>query len=449
MRTSLFSRKKRQRGVSLLMVALALVALIAMAALSIDVASLYTARGEAQRAANAAALAGAKMFVSSGYTTAPAAWGDPTKVCSTTGPGSVAAANKQAEAAAAANLIAGQPAQVQSITCDLTRSGNPNIKVTVQRLNLPIFFARIWGNAATTVTATATAEAYNPSNNGLSTPQPFSVTAVKPWLVPNCNPNISSPGPCPSGYFINPADGSILNNGEIGSTIALNRILSKPDMAGGTGGGGMNFYGLVYPDPPAPVCPSASSVSCGPPVGGGTSYIDNIACASTQPFRCGEPIVPSDQAGIQAESTTVSGTPTRVGARCLIHADDDGFGQGQDAFSTSGDPGDPATITGGYNNPNPSLRGAPNISRSDSVITVPLYDGTQLCTSVGQCHTSATVIGFLQLGIKRTIPAGPEIEAVVLNAVGCSPALVSGFPPSNPISIGGTSPIPVRLIQLP
>ena len=37
-----------------------------MAALAIDVTTLYVARGEMQRAADAAALAGAKAFVDSG-----------------------------------------------------------------------------------------------------------------------------------------------------------------------------------------------------------------------------------------------------------------------------------------------------------------------------------------------------------------------------------------------
>jgi hypothetical protein len=50
-------------------------------------------------------------------------------------------------------------------------------------------------------------------------------------------------------------------------------------------------------------------------------------------------------------------------------------------------------------------------------------------------------VGFLQLGIQYVRPSG-NIHAVVLNAVGCNPA-GSG----TPVSGGGVSPIPVRLVQ--
>ena len=44
-----------ERGVTIVLVALAMVTILAMAALSIDVVTLYVARSEAQRAADAAA----------------------------------------------------------------------------------------------------------------------------------------------------------------------------------------------------------------------------------------------------------------------------------------------------------------------------------------------------------------------------------------------------------
>jgi Putative Flp pilus-assembly TadE/G-like len=436
MRQAGFAKRKNEHGVSLLIVALALVALIAMAALSIDVASLYTARGEAQRAANAAALAGAKIFVTSSYTSAASAWSDTSALCVTSGPGSIAAANKQAEAVAASNLIAGRPGQVQSINCDLSRAGNPQITVTTLQTGVPTFFAKIWGAAVTTVTATATAEAYNVSGHSL----PVALTNVKPWLIPNCNPFASSPGPCAGGYFIDPATGNINPNDFVGKQMQLNRTLSGvPGGTGTAGAAAMTFYGLNFPDTPAPVCPSPSAVSCGPPVNTGDPYIDNIACASRLPIRCGEPI--GNGQPITAAGTDVTGTPTSEGGRCLIHADDDGLDEGQDSFST----GVPVTITGGANNPDPSLRGTDNISRSDSVVTLPIDNGTQLCPG-GTCTATTHVIGFLQVAVRNTT-GGPQVPVVIVNAVGCSPGLVGGFPPGNPISAGGTSPILVRLIQ--
>ena len=65
-------RRPRERGQTLVLVAVALVSLLGMAALAIDVTTLYVAHGELQRAADAAALAGAKAFVDSGVTTDPA-----------------------------------------------------------------------------------------------------------------------------------------------------------------------------------------------------------------------------------------------------------------------------------------------------------------------------------------------------------------------------------------
>ncbi len=55
----------------MVLVALAMVAIIAMAALSIDVITLYLAREEAQRSADAAALAAARVISLSGMTGDP------------------------------------------------------------------------------------------------------------------------------------------------------------------------------------------------------------------------------------------------------------------------------------------------------------------------------------------------------------------------------------------
>src|SRR5215831_12642686 len=63
--------RKRQRGVTIVLVAVAMVAIIAMAALSVDVITLYLAKQEAQRAADAAALAAARVISVSGLTGDP------------------------------------------------------------------------------------------------------------------------------------------------------------------------------------------------------------------------------------------------------------------------------------------------------------------------------------------------------------------------------------------
>src|SRR5579864_3697198 len=64
------SRQRRhEQGQTILLVAISMVSLLAMAALAIDIVTLYVARSEIQRAADAAALAAAKAIADSGITT--------------------------------------------------------------------------------------------------------------------------------------------------------------------------------------------------------------------------------------------------------------------------------------------------------------------------------------------------------------------------------------------
>src|SRR5580692_173997 len=69
MRNRTNSKRRGERGQTIILVAVSLVSLMAMAALAIDVVTFYVARSEAQRAADAAALAGAKGLADSGVTT--------------------------------------------------------------------------------------------------------------------------------------------------------------------------------------------------------------------------------------------------------------------------------------------------------------------------------------------------------------------------------------------
>ena len=147
---------------------------------------------------------------------------------------------------------------------------------------------------------------------------------------------------------------------------------------------------------------------------------------------------------------------TLEGIQCLIHTTDNGnYPPTSCAADTDPDcfvTGPPVTINGGQSNPNPAMRVA-NISRSDSVVTVPIFDyqnpADNPCPG-GVCNgtVNVPVIGFLQLGIQSVgrPPGGGaagKIGAVVLNATGCDPGAAG-----NPfVSGGGVSPVPVRLIQ--
>ena len=185
-----------ERGITMVLVAIAMVAIIAMAALSIDVITLYLAREEAQRSADAAALAAARVISLSGITgTAnpaadPASW---TKIC-----GAAGAATQTAQAVAIQNSVgssagtstvtyaAGGSSSTDCSTLPAAFGVNPMVTVQVTRASLPTFFSRIWGNTANSVSATATAEAFNPSYSltySNSGGPPTSITPVEPRCV--------------------------------------------------------------------------------------------------------------------------------------------------------------------------------------------------------------------------------------------------------------------------
>ncbi len=198
-----------QRGFTMAFVAITMVAILSMAALSIDIGTLYEAKAEAQRAADAGALAAAQVISTSGIT------GDPTNgptdgswsaACGASGLATLAATNVASQnliggnAASTIKVYYGTSSGVGTIT-DCTTVGaafavNPVVEVYVQQAKLPTFFARIFslipgGTFSNSgVSATAAAEAFNPSS---SSPMiPVQPRCVKPWMVPNQDPGHGS-----------------------------------------------------------------------------------------------------------------------------------------------------------------------------------------------------------------------------------------------------------------
>jgi hypothetical protein len=402
---------------------------------------LYVASGEAQKNADAAALAGAKAFVSSGFTSwqlgDPATGAAQSQVCN----GSTGLADYQAQAAAQKNFIAGTVPTTVTTSCTFPQPGNPLITVNVTRTGLPTFFARIWSRGASSVSATAKAEAYNPSG---SSTVPVQVHSVKPWLIPNCDPQTAVPvtPPC-LPYFVDPAANYALNNpaAYIGQFFVFTQAKNPPTAH--------EYYALDLV-PQATDCPSSSAAPAGSCNQlGSTAYHDNIACANPAlTLSCGDTVTIDPNT-----NTPAMRVKTREGTQCLIHTTNRG-NYPPTSCTVDTDPdcfvaGPPVTINGGQSNPNPSMRVA-NISRSDSIVTVPIFDyqtaANNPCTG-GVCRT-AVVTGFLQLGIQSIgLPAGGgaagKIGAVVLNATGCDPS-AAGNPA---VSGGGVSPVPVRLTQ--
>ena len=408
-----------ERGSVLVIVAFSMVMLLAVSALAIDLANFYMARAQAQRAADAGALAGAKAFIITGCTTSGCTSGG---VQETLG-------RQQAEAAGDQNYIAGQTATIQDsdVTFSYPTPQEPQITVTAGR-NVPTLFAKLFGIATAKVSARATAEAYNTSGGGSA---PVGTACLKPFLVPNCDPTHTSPvnpvcadGSTNRGLIFDPTTGAVEHPqtypaGIIGMSWQLHTEAAPSQ-----------WYLVGFGD--------------APPSSGNALRNHIIECASGI-YTCGTTL------------TTANGNmvgPVSQGIQTLINADAYGFNHNQDSIDTSVGP--PFAITGGMNNPNPALRGKVfyDYSESPSVATVPVYSGNALVPG----GSGVTIVGYLQIFIQDVVHKGNDdhIDVVILNAASCGGTSGgSGSPPSGgagggtvgPVIAAGGSPIPIRLIR--
>jgi hypothetical protein len=491
----------RQAGITMLLVAMAMVAIIAMAALSIDVVTLYLARMEAQRSADAAALAAARVISLSGVTGDPSdSSGSWTLICG----GSSSPATQAAVASATQNVIGAITPTVTvtyftvgtSPTADCSGlpaafGVNPLVTAQVTRSNLPTFFSRMWGNAGNTVTATATAEAFNASNsanigNGpTGTITPVQPRCVKPWFIPNRDPMNPTPYTftpphgqpqttyCDQGNppgncqpLVDLSNGQIerpgisLNgtgsNAIIGETLWLQpdcvhnnsncqfRPLGSPHVPQGN-----LFQGGGYFEPPPSMqylpgqAPTTTPVGV-PSCSTGTSlYQQAIAgCDQTTVYQCG---VQKMNYVDLSENPGVYTNDTMDGVECLIDEDDAGGSQpnGQDTINTTSYP---FQILAGTSNPLIGYGLSPGtpMTSSVSVVSLPIYDDqTAPIPNDGGVH-AVTIVGFLQVFINSADTTG-NVSVTVLNVTGCSNG--KGQPVGTAVT--GSSPVPVRLITSP
>jgi Flp pilus assembly protein TadG len=441
-----------EHGVIITLVAVFMLAVVgAMAALSIDVVTIYTARSEAQLAADAGALAGARVLANSGMTSAPTA---------TVGSNAKPLAISVATQVAASNPVGGRnlnpggicPGQEICVTINTAAShfeANPQVTVQVQRTDLPTFFARIWGRTTVTVRASATAEAYNPSKlqgTAAGPGLPVAPTCVKPWLLPNVSPNVGFPSP----NIFDPATGAITDTSFLGwkpgpTEPSLSTVCVGPGLLAQCGG-------TPPPPPPGPTAwkyypgdpadfppPSASSV-----VGSGgftnPNYQLSIAGCIQTPISCNS-IVHVNV--VNADPTRDAETAAAVDV--LTHSAASG-GDSVDGAAPSGGPfqflagdGNPVVLSG-------ALGAGANIMVSDSLVTVPVIDTSS--PNFGANYPNVQIIGFVQLFLNPTganVPASNLIDAKVINLVGCGDG--AGAVTGTAILGNGASPVAVRLIS--
>ena len=443
-----------ERGVTIVLVAIAMVAIIAMAAISIDLVTLYLAKEEAQRTADAAALAAARVIAASGVTSSgnpPGSWA---AICG----GSTGWATQAALAAGFQNTVNSQPSAVNVSYSDGSASNtdcstlsaafavNPMVTVTVSPVSIPSFFSRIWGISANSVSATATAEAFNPSssatsgvsNNTLVTPvQP---QCVKPWIVPNLDPrDASSAIVRANGSIVNPG---VSTSGDGAAGIVGEQFTLSADCTTGNPTCGplpdnppKAYTGSDQPSRkldyvPGAVAGSAAAVpSC---ARAGTIYEKAVAgCDQSTVYQC----------GLQGSSNTVDlnenpmGTSgdTARGVACALTNSTTVPLDGQDTLISAQYP---FVALAGRLNPLGVPRNNPLVN-SNSMMTLPIYD--QTVGSITTTSNPITIVGFLQVFV-NDLDANGNPMVTVLNVAGC------GSSASTNPRLNTNSPVPIRLI---
>jgi Flp pilus assembly protein TadG len=414
-------RRPAERGQTIVLVAVALVSLLGMAALAIDVTTMYVARGEMQRAADAAALAGAKAFVDSGVTT------DNSIARQTLAQAMITSPTGVINSILGENKVSGAAPTLVAATTDFTRLGNPQVTVTLQRTNLPTFFARIWGTKLVTVTATAVAEAYNASSSQNTTGNyvPVKPKCVKPLLIPNKDPVSTL-------QFVNPATGAAVATGVIGEAITLLQGCTNPGAASCAPANLPNnppnagrFIAAAIPAPsPDNLCPACQ---------GASDFEQSIECCDFNNYSCGG-AAPNANVDLTMSHGQLRNR-TSNGVQCLINKPAQDTLDPTNLTTGSG----PARITAGSGPQTGNL-----VTTSRSIASLPIIDTTAAIPPTGQVR----VVGFLQVFLDDVAvvgggPTNTQIQAHILNVVGC------GNSPSGPVPVagGGMSPIPVRLIH--
>jgi len=438
--------RKRERGQTIILVAIGIISLLAMAALAIDIVTLYAARSETQLAADATALAAAKAIADSGFTTLPP--GDPNIV---NGNAQTLAQNMATAAISAMlnpansppiNRVAGiQPVLVGTPTLffpalAIPPNSNPHITVTLQVTALPTFFARIWGNRTATVTASATAEAYNPAN--VQNYTPIAPKGVKPWLIANADPTRPV---VPPPTFIDPSTGAV-ESGVIGESFNLTAdcahnprnscTLNHNPPTSNSGTLQVDYVPAPVTANPNDICPTPASCTENAAY---PDYQDSIQCHDVNPYPCGGAI--NNFSWDPTVNPRGRRGPTAYGAECLIHA-----ASGQDLLQNLGPwPTGPFQFQAqsGPQNGN-------TVTTSSSIVTIPIIDTSSPTVFQANPPYGVTIVGFMQAFINQVQPGNlGDVNVTVLNIAGCS----ATPNPTNPVVGSGTSPIPVRLITPP
>jgi hypothetical protein len=372
------------------MLALFIVVIFAFAALAVDLGVLYTARTSAQHAADAAALAGAWTFLTSGATQPNAA-------------------SNAAITVAGQNKILGEAVVITGADINVDEP-NRRVTVTVPRLGangIETFFAKVIGWNSVDVQTRATAEA---AKEGSAS------HCLKPVFIPNTILSDTDPvATCGTG-------------------IATRQVIFGPDFQFSTWFKSVatSKYGTqmqIRPSNPMNALEPGQFYSLDFGSGANTyrcawGQCLNYCDVDTTAVVCGEPypLKTGDMVG-----------PTKQGVGDLT--------AGNDTYGTAVDPDTGLyTFYLGGNTSMPS-------STSNQVVIAPVWDNCAQSISPGYHGQKVTVAGFLTIFVEGT--QGQNVRARLLQATQCpAPGSGSGSGGSG-TPVAGPLGIPVRLVQTP
>jgi Flp pilus assembly protein TadG len=400
-------RQGQEEGYTLVIIASVLALFMGFVALSVDLGVLSSARASAQRAADAAALAGAFVFITRA------------DLDETTNPKQSDVIKENAVKTAATNKMLG--ATVTITPSDVTVD-TANRRVTVQvNQNQPTLFARILGENSANIHATAIAEAAA-SATGERCP--------KPWFIPNTvlSPRNGNGALCeacsasPSEVIIdtNPSSADYRKP----SQYYKDWLLSNPSRQ----------FTIKPQNPSGAIAPGQFFAIRLGDSSGGNDYKTNIATCPAEPIYCADdyPSEPGDKVG-----------PTRTGTCELICYD-------------PADQGNPCTDCesdtfegiGRYRRPGAPTSDGGLSSTSRSLVIAPIIDVCVFCPDSFPSGTESaqyTVIGFATVFIEGF--QGNDLQARLINVTDCSVS-AGGGGGINPLETG-PSGLPLRLVRAP
>jgi Flp pilus assembly protein TadG len=398
-------RVKAQRGMTLVTVCLLLVALLALAALCIDLGILYTARTSAQHAADAAALAGAYTFVINPGASQPAA------------------AQQAAIAVAGANKVLGQSVAITSgnVVVDTTAQ---KVTVTVPRTGsngVGTFFAKAMGVSRVDVQVQATARASLSAGGS---------RCIKPIYIPNTvlSTKTNYQDACTAGEILfDPSTQTLTDWGraQLGNCVLIRPTSPSDVQKGGFSSG--QFFSLDFGSGGSTYrctwSECMNNATC-------RSDPDVIACNNSYPIKTGDMVGPTKQ-GV-----------------------DDLTGPDPDVWVGPGDYEIGGSTT--------------HADTSKQVSVVPVWDNCSFPINSGTNGQTAKVIGFLEMfvdgmgnqnacvagggGNGNAGGSGNYVKIHTINATGCAGGSGGGGGGAGGGTGGGTTPtgpaaVPVQLVK--